>query len=128
MGKIASEKVYSNLEARFLCGDKVYTGVASNLSPRSMTIHAKLSFPLDCKEYFEILIIFNKKRVVVPVRIVKFLRTDSFYDAIEVEVVTPPKEYLMFIGNRKFRRVPIRDSSPSKKVSKSPGRRPFKDC
>jgi hypothetical protein len=128
VGKIAGEKVYSNLEAKFLCGDKVYNGVASNLSPRKMTIHARLSSPLECKEYFEILILFNKKRVVVPVRIIKFLRTDSFYDAIEVEIVTPPKEYMKFIGSRKFRRVPLSNNSPSKKVSKSPGKHPSKGC
>jgi hypothetical protein len=128
VGKIAGEKIYSNLEAKFLCGDKVYTGVASNLSPRKMTVHARLTFPLECKEFFEILIIFNKKRVVVPVRIVKFLRTDSFYDAIEVEIIIPPKEYLKFIGKKQFRKAPIPGKAPSKKVSKHSGKRPFKDC
>jgi hypothetical protein len=93
-----------------------------------MTIHARLTFPLECKEYFEILIIFNKKRVVVPVRIVKFLRTDSFYDAIDVEIIIPPKEYLNFIGKRQFRKAPIHEKASSKKVSKHSVKRPFKNC
>ncbi|KPK36754.1 MAG: hypothetical protein AMK70_01155 [Nitrospira bacterium SG8_35_1] len=128
MGKIAGKKVYLNLEATFLCGDKVYTGVASNLSPRKMIIHVRLNFPLECKDTVEVLILFNKKRVIVPVKIIKFMRTDCFCDAIEVEIITPPKEYLKFIGKRKFRSLPILSNSPEEKIVKYPGKYPSRDC
>jgi len=128
VGKIAGRNVYLNLEAKFLCGDKVYSGVASNLSPRKMTIHVRLSFPLKCKDTFEVLIVFNKKRVILPVKIIKFMRTDCFYDAIEVEIITPPKEYLMFLGKRQFRSVPLLKSSPDTKVDTCSGKHPSKDC
>ncbi len=102
MGRKSDKQEHSSLEAMFLIGNKVYSGIVSNLSSHRLVIHSKLSFPLECTDCFEILIFLNSKRVLIPVKIINFMKTYDYYDAIEVEVLNPPSEYLEFTGSRRF--------------------------
>lgn len=102
MGRISDKHDHPCLDAMFLIGKKVYSGVVSNLSSHRLVIHSKFSFPLECTDCFEILIFLNNKRVLIPVKIINFMKTYYYYDAIEVEVVNPPSEYLEFTGSRRL--------------------------
>ncbi len=102
MGRKSDKQDHPYLEAMFLIGKKAYAGVVSNLSSHRLVIHSKLSFPLECTDCFEILIFLNGKRVLIPVKIIHLLKTYNYYDAIEVEIVNPPSEYLKFTGSRRF--------------------------
>lgn len=103
MGRKSDKQDYPYLEAMFLIGKKAYAGVVSNLSSHRMVLHSKFSFPLECTDCFEILISLKyNRRVLIPVKIINFMKTYNYYDAIEVEVVNPPTEYLEFTGSRGF--------------------------
>ena len=102
MGRKSDKQEHPSLEAMFLIGNRVYSGIVSNLSSYRLVIHSKLSFPLECTDCFEILIFLNSKRVLIPVKIINFMKTYDYYDAIEVEVLNPPTEYLEFTGSRRF--------------------------
>ena len=103
MGRKSDKQDHTCLDAMFLIGKKAYAGVVSNLSSHRMVLHSKFSFPLECTDCFEILISLNyNRRVLIPVKIINFIKTYNYYDAIEVEVVNPPSEYLEFTGSRGF--------------------------
>ena len=103
MGRKSDKHNHPCVEAMFLIGKKVYSGIVSNLSTHRMVLHSKFSFPLECTDCFEILIFLNhNRRVLIPVKIINFIKTYNYYDSIEVEVINPPSEYLEFTGSRRF--------------------------
>ena len=124
MGRKSDTQDHPCLEAMFLIGKKAYAGVVSNLSSHRMVLHSKFSFPLECTDCFEILISLNyNRRVLVPVKIINFIKTYNYYDAIEVEIVNPPTEYLEFTGSRGL----SKNSSSDIKIGKYTRKRHHKE-
>jgi hypothetical protein len=120
VGRKSDKQDHLCLDAMFLIGKKAYAGVVSNLSSHRMVLHSKFSFPLECTDCFEILISLNyNRRVLIPVKIIHFMKTYNYYDAIEVEVVNPPSEYLEFTGSSGF----SENSSSNIKIARSTRKR-----
>ena len=93
MGRKSDKKIFAGKKAMFLSGNKLITGSVSNLSRNRMLINSQLEFPLEIKEYFNVLIIYKNKNLLVPVKIRKFIKIGNYYEAISVEVINTSNEY-----------------------------------
>ena len=102
MEKRSYPRITSTVSIKFLFGKKVYLGTVSNFSEKGMLIHSALHFPLEWSNNFKVLIIVKDRRIAVPVKIVRLLEFEHYYNSIAVEVYEPPKEYLNFVESNRF--------------------------
>ena len=102
MEKREYPRINSTVSIKFLLGNKVYLGTVTNFSEKGMLIHASLHFPLDWNSNFKVLFIEIDRRITVPVKIVRMLEFEHFYNSIAAEVYKPPKEYLKFVESKRF--------------------------
>lgn len=102
MDKRAYSRINTTFSVKFLFGNKVYLGTVTNFSEKGMLIHSALQFPLEWSSKFKVLIIFKERRIAVPVKIIRLLEFEHYYNSIAVEVHDPPKEYLDFIKSNRF--------------------------
>ena len=79
-------------------------GTVTNFSEKGLLIHSTLHFPLDWNSNFKVLFIENNRRIIVPVKIVRLLEFEHYYNSIAAEVYQPPKEYLDFVQSKRCRR------------------------
>ena len=77
-----------------------YCGTITNLSESGMFITThEMCFPFDSK--FEVVIDFNGETLNVPVKVSRLTKTDSSYDGIAVELLSPSAGYIDLVNNLK---------------------------
>jgi hypothetical protein len=101
MQNAVSEKIPSGIEVKFIFRNKVCSGIILNLTKNSILIYSKLSPPADLTDDFKILVLFQEKRLVVPVRIKKLSLKDSSSNIIAVDVLNPSKDYLELVSDQR---------------------------
>ena len=104
MEKRTYSRISSTVSVKFLLGNKLYLGTVTNFSEKGMLIHSTLHFPLKWSSNFKVLIIFKERRIVIPVRIIRLVEFEHYYNSIAVEVHEPPREYLDFVESNRFPR------------------------
>ncbi|NOZ67922.1 MAG: PilZ domain-containing protein [Deferribacteres bacterium] len=97
MQRRSSERVSVNINVRFCCEDRGYSGTVRNLSENGMFISTRdMRFPFDTN--FKVLIPVEDYVLTVPVKVSRITKTSDSYDGIAVELLNPPtKDYLKFI-------------------------------
>jgi len=103
MDKRLYPRVNETVSIKFLLGEKVYLGTVTDFSEKGMLIHSALKFPLEWSSSFEVLLIVKDRRITVPVKILRLLEFEHYYNSIAVEVYEPPKEYLDFVESSRSR-------------------------
>ena len=87
----------SDLNIRFFYGNTVCCGTASNLSAGGMFIHTKTCYPVD--SIFDVLFLVAGKIMKIPVKVKGLLKTDAFYNAMAVEIMSLQRNYLDLIDS-----------------------------
>ena len=87
----------SDFNIRFFYGNSVCCGTASNLSAGSMIIHTKTCYPVD--SIFDVLFLVDETILRIPVKVKDLLKTDDFYNAMAVEIMSLQKNYLDLIDS-----------------------------
>ena len=91
-----SKRIPAKISLRFPCCNTVHSGIATNLSENGMFINTtELCFPIQSR--LEILILFGKEILKVPVKITRIVKKANVYKGIGVELVSLPKNYLEFV-------------------------------
>jgi hypothetical protein len=99
MQKRAFERIPVGLEAKFFSGNGIYKGIVKDVSKKGMFINTSTCFPFDT--LFEILIPLKEKELRVPVRVVRIVKTDGFYEGMGVDLMNPPSDYMEFFNRLK---------------------------
>jgi hypothetical protein len=87
----------SDFNIRFFYGNTVCCGTASNLSVEGMFIHTKTCYPVD--SIFDVLFLVDGKILKIPVKVKGLLKTDDFYNAMAVEILSLQRNYLDLIDS-----------------------------
>ena len=87
----------SDFSIRFFYGNTVCCGTASNLSVEVMFIHTKTCCPVD--SVFDVLFLVDEKILRIPVKVKDLLKTDDFYNAMAVDIMSLQKNYLDLIDS-----------------------------
>ncbi len=101
MGKAVSEKIPSGIEVKFIFRNKVCSGTILNLTRNSILIYSKLSPLADLTDDFKVLVLFQGKRLVIPVRIKKMSAKDSSSNIIAVDVLNPSEDYMELVSDQR---------------------------
>lgn len=99
MEKRSSERIDTNVEVNFNCGNSIRHGTVTNLSARGMFIYTKIEFPFDLS--FDLHLNLENKMIRTPVTVKRIARTDNYYGGIGVELLNPSRNYLEFINRLK---------------------------
>ena len=102
MDKREYPRINSTVSIKFLLGNKVYLGTVTNFSEKGMLIHSSLHFPLDWSSNFKVLFIVRDRRITVPVKLVRLIEFEHYYNSIAAEVCGPPKEYIEFVESKRI--------------------------
>ncbi len=85
MDRRACERVSTKIEAKFFYGNALYEGEITNLSENGIFISTKMCFPFEAK--FEILIPRDEGVLKVPVKVIRIIKSDGFYDGMGLELL-----------------------------------------
>lgn len=96
MQKRTFERIPSDVQANFFCGNTIFSGTVMNLSENGMFIQTRMCFPLDSR--LEILIPLKEEVLKVPIKVTRLAKTDEFYDGMGVEVLSSFQKYLEFVN------------------------------
>ena len=96
MQRRAYNRVRTQLEAKFYCDDKVNFGVITNVSENGLFINTKIDFPVNIS--FDLLIPLDDALLSIPVKISRLARSKGECSGIGVEVIDPPQNYLVYVG------------------------------
>jgi len=103
MKKRAVERIPANLKAEFSWGDKVVAGDIVNLSENGFLVKTD-SCPV-IKAKFDLNISLQDNVLKVPVKVRRIVKNDNNYDAIGVEIINPPQEYLEYVDALRWERL-----------------------
>lgn len=87
----------SDFNIRFFYANTVCCGTACNLSVEGMFIHTKTCYPVD--SMFDVLFLVDEKILKIPVKVKGLLKTDNFYNAMAVEIMSLQRNYLDLIDS-----------------------------
>ena len=101
MQRRAAERMPSYIKVKFFCCGVDYDGFITNISENGMFISSgEVSFPFDSE--FKIAFPLEGDVLNIPVKVSRLLRTGDIYDGMGVEIIKPPKQYLVFLDNLKY--------------------------
>ena len=101
MEKRAHERMNAIVAARLSCDDLYYSfcyGTIMNISENGMRIETSKCLP--CGTKIELLIYDKAEVLHVPVRVRRIIK-ESVYDAMGIEILNPPQDYLEFVDSLK---------------------------
>ncbi len=99
MEKRTFKRIPTNISVRFFCGPKEYFGTVTNLSEKGMFINTESSFPLQLQ--LKILMPWQSDTLWLHAMVKSFGTSDSSYNGVGVELVSPPTKYLEFVDGLK---------------------------
>jgi hypothetical protein len=97
--KRLSDRISTNVEVRFFCGNMFYSGMITNLSENGMFISTKRCLPFDST--FEILFRSEHEIMKVPVKVSRIEKTEGFYDGMGLELLERPRSYSAYLNQLK---------------------------
>jgi hypothetical protein len=100
MERRACHRISVNVDIRFFCCSRVYTGTISNISKKGLLINTtEMCFPFDSQ--FEIFLPLKGEELRVPVSLSRILMLPDSHDSIGVELLNPSRDYLKFVNSLK---------------------------
>jgi hypothetical protein len=100
MQRRASERVSTNLTARFSCCNCDYEGTVMNLSESGMFILTnRMNFPFDSE--LEILLNTGREILKIPVKVMRINKSRDYYDCLGVKIQAPSQTYRDFVSGLK---------------------------
>ncbi len=100
MEKRACHRIPVNVDIRYFCCSRIYTGTISNISEKGMLINTtEMCFPFDSQ--FEMFLPLKGEELRVPVSLSRILMLPDSHDSIGVELLNPSQDYLEFVGSLK---------------------------
>ncbi len=103
MKKRAVDRIPANLNADFFWSNKVNSGHIVDLSENGFLIKTN-SFP-SIKTKFDLNINLKDDVLKIPVKVRRLVMNANNYDAIGVEILDPPKEYLAYVDTLRWERI-----------------------
>jgi desulfoferrodoxin (superoxide reductase-like protein) len=103
MKKRAVERISANLKAEFFWSDKINSGHVLDLSENGFLIKTDLCPAIKAK--FDLNINLPDDILKIPVKVRRIIKNDNNYDAIGVEIVNPPEEYLQYVDTLRWERI-----------------------
>ena len=102
--KRANNRIPSNLQARILYGNLIYTGRIKNLSENGMFIRTKVNFPVN--SVFLLLVLVNEYVMKVPIKVKRIVRPENSISkrtdqGMGVELVMVSNDYLDYVKSCK---------------------------
>ncbi|MEW6601838.1 MAG: PilZ domain-containing protein [Nitrospirota bacterium] len=102
--KRAYERFPSNLHARLLYGNMIYSGIVTNLSKKGMFVNTNVRFPVNTE--FMILLQINNRTLKIPIKVRRAVKRESAYHSktdcgIGVELLDAPQNYVDYVVSRK---------------------------
>jgi len=103
MKKRAVERIPANLKADFFWSDKVNSGYILDLSENGFLVKTDLCPAIKAK--FDININLQDDILKIPVKVRRIVKNDNNYEAIGVEILNPPREYLEYVETLRWDRI-----------------------
>lgn len=103
MRKRAVERIPADLKAEFFWSDKTISGHIVDLSENGFLV--KTDACPAIKARFDLNINLPGDVMKVPVKVRRIIKTDNNYDAIGVEIINPPQEYLKYVDALRWERI-----------------------
>jgi len=100
MERRTCERLFSELQARILYGDIIYTGTVTNLSENGMFISTRANFPVDTM--FDIVVLKNGQTLKITVKVRRTARPFAYNignqeNGVGITLIDPPGDYLEFV-------------------------------
>jgi hypothetical protein len=100
----AFDRVPTQMEARFLCGNRYYAGKITDVSEKGMFINTDIRLPENSS--FDIIMLINNEVTKVPVTVRRTVestyRSDNFSSGgMGVELMKSPTQYLSYVSGLK---------------------------
>jgi hypothetical protein len=92
MEKRNFKRIPANLILKFPSCNTFNSGTLTNLSANGMYIEADVCFPI--KSRFNVLVQLRDEILMVPVKIVRIVKSGNFYQGLGVKILKQPKKYL----------------------------------
>ena len=99
MHKRSSERVPSSLLVKFVHSDSMCYGIITNVSEKGMCIKSGVCLP--CNSTANLLIPMKDEHLEVAAEVKWVKETNDFYDAMGVELSSPPDRYFQVLENIK---------------------------
>ena len=103
MKKRSVERIPSNLDAEFIWSERVNSGSLADISENGMLINTSTCPPMRAK--FEVSIPVGDEILKVPVKVRRVTKKDNVYDSVGLEVLNPPRKYLEFISELRWKQI-----------------------
>lgn len=102
--KRAHKRIPSDLQARLLYGNLIYTGKITNLSEGGMFVSTRVNFPVNSVVLLVMLV--NDCVMKVPIKVKRTVKThnnssENIDPGLGVELVKAPKNYLDYVSSCK---------------------------
>jgi len=102
--KRSYRRIPSNLQARVLYGNLIYSGKVTDISENGMFINTKMNFPVNV--VFLLVVMVNDSVIKIPIKVKRTVRFQKDYSGngssgIGVELVSTPQGYLDYVSNCK---------------------------
>ncbi len=94
-----SERIPSDVEARFCHGNMFYAGKITDLSEKGMFVNTRKCFPPDT--LFLIMICENNRVLKMSAKVKRFIRTNGCNDGMGLEIISPSADYLHYVDGLK---------------------------
>ena len=96
MEKRTCERIATNLEAKFFCGDYLHRGTITNVSEKGICINTVMCFPHGTN--VKLLIPVKEDILEVPVQVKRVAKKDGFYNTMGLELLNSPQNYMEFLN------------------------------
>ena len=96
-----SHRISIRIKVRFLCSDRLYSGIVTNISERGMFICTDEEC-LPQGSHFDLSIPLDKEFVNVPAKINRMVHMSEGRYGIGIELLDPPRKYLDYVENLSF--------------------------
>ena len=101
--KRSVERIPANLEAVFFWNEKENSGSIADISENGMLVNTLSCPPLRAK--FNLTILIKDNVLTIPVKVRRLVKNDMVYEAIGVETLTPPRQYLEFVDSLRWEQI-----------------------
>ncbi|MEW6600924.1 MAG: desulfoferrodoxin family protein [Nitrospirota bacterium] len=103
MKKRASERLAANLKADFFWSDKINSACIVDLSENGFLVKTD-SCP-SMKTKFDLNITLTSGTLKIPVKVRRIVRNNNNCEAVGVEILTPPQEYLEYVESVRWGKI-----------------------
>ncbi len=94
-----SERITSDVEARFFYGKLFYAGKITDLSEKGMFVSTRKCLPQDT--LFIVMTCENNRVLNMYVKVKRLIRTNGCNDGMGLEIISPPADYLHYVDGLK---------------------------